>query len=106
MPNESRRICRNCGKSKHEDVAQFCSVCGAALKKKITRGLYSELYIPDSKIAIDDSQEKTFLGFPFFLRKCDYNTIQVVLVKEYPAGTHTTHYLNKKEWGNKVVDIT
>lgn len=83
-----RKYCPNCDKSKHEDDAAYCALCGVELKNEPKREFYLRLNIPDIKINIEENREGVFLGFPFFLRKTDESLIQVVLFHNYPKCTH------------------
>lgn len=88
MNDGLRKYCPNCQKNKHENEAAYCALCGMELKNEPKRELYLRLNIPDSKINIEESQKKAFSGFPFFLRKTDENSVQVVLFNEYPKCSH------------------
>lgn len=87
MNEELRKYCPNCNKSKHEDkYAYYCALCGTELK--IKREFYLSLNIPDSKINMEENLESVFNGCPFFLRKIDDSSIQVVLFHDYPKCKH------------------
>lgn len=88
MNNGLRKYCPNCDKSKHEDEAAYCALCGTELKNEPKRELYLRLNVPDSKINIEDNREGAFIGCPFLLRKTDEISVQVVLFHDYPKCTH------------------
>ncbi|OZQ97337.1 hypothetical protein [Paenibacillus sp. VTT E-133291] len=83
-----RKYCPNCNKSKHEDKAAYCALCGTELKTELKRKFYLSLNIPDSKINMEENLERVFNGCPFFLRKIDDSSIQVVLFHDYPKCKH------------------
>lgn len=88
MNEELRKYCPICNKSQHEDKAAYCAICGVELKIESKREFFLSLNIPDSKINIEEKREGEFMGCPFFLRKVDESSIQVVLFHDYPKCTH------------------
>jgi hypothetical protein len=88
MNDGLRKYCPKCNKSKHESEAAYCALCGTKLKNEPKRDFYLRLNIPDSKIDIEMNRSKVFCGFPFFLRKADAKSVQVVLIDDYPKCSH------------------
>lgn len=90
MDKGLQKYCPNCNKNKHISEAAYCDLCGTKLKNEPNREFYLRLNIPKSKIDIDQSQKTIFSGCPFFLRKTDEKSVQVVFFDEYPKCKHLT----------------
>lgn len=96
MDKKLRKYCPNCQKSRHEKNAAYCSLCGVELKNEAKREFYLSLKIPDSKINIEENREKVFSGFPFFLRKVEGSSVQVILFHDYPYCTQLNKNIHER----------
>lgn len=63
------------------------------LDRESMRRYYQRMEIPDCKIALEENKNSKISGFPFFLRKKDNESIQVILLHDYPRCEHLTVYL-------------